>query len=164
LDDYNCAICSSGVEETCMHLFFECPLSITCWKYIGIHWNLDLPHLEILGEASSGKFLSLRVGPRNRLIFDAITVLLLVGKKASRMKLAWFTSRPNLALQACHMSNGGSRWEQAAHPAQPPSGAAAPPEGEGRARWGRPPAATDIHIRRITNKGKGIGIGSVHIR
>jgi hypothetical protein len=28
LEDYNCAISNSGTEETCMHLFFECPFII----------------------------------------------------------------------------------------------------------------------------------------
>jgi hypothetical protein len=51
LDDYNCAICNSNVEETCMHLFFECPFSLSCWNHIGIHWDFSLPPLDMLIEA-----------------------------------------------------------------------------------------------------------------
>jgi hypothetical protein len=37
LEDYNCAICNRGTEETSFHLFFECPFRSSCWNYLGIH-------------------------------------------------------------------------------------------------------------------------------
>lgn len=30
---------------------FECPFDLACWNYIGIHWNLDLPPLDMIIEA-----------------------------------------------------------------------------------------------------------------
>jgi len=37
LEDYNCAICNRGTEETIFHLFFEFPFRSSCWNYLGIH-------------------------------------------------------------------------------------------------------------------------------
>lgn len=51
LEYYSCAICNLGVDETCMHLFFECPFSSSCWNSIGIHWNLNLPCLDMVLQA-----------------------------------------------------------------------------------------------------------------
>ena len=48
LDDYNCVMCNSGTEETCFHLFFECPFSQECWDRIPINWNLNLPPLDMI--------------------------------------------------------------------------------------------------------------------
>jgi len=53
LDDHNCAICNTNIEETCMNLFFECPFNLSCWNRIGIHWDLSLPPLDMLIEAST---------------------------------------------------------------------------------------------------------------
>ena len=51
MEDYYCPICSSGLEETCMHLFFECTFSQDCWAYLGMFWNLNLPPLDMMIEA-----------------------------------------------------------------------------------------------------------------
>ncbi|TVU27564.1 hypothetical protein EJB05_19054, partial [Eragrostis curvula] len=39
---YNCVMCNRAVEETAVHLFFECPYSVSCWFSIGILWDEDL--------------------------------------------------------------------------------------------------------------------------
>lgn len=36
LDDYNCAICSIGTEETLIHLFLDCPFAMSCWSTLGL--------------------------------------------------------------------------------------------------------------------------------
>jgi hypothetical protein len=46
LDDYTCALCNSGVQESAFHLFFECPFSQSCWSYLNVHWDLALQPLE----------------------------------------------------------------------------------------------------------------------
>ena len=51
LEDYSCAIGNSGTEETCMHLFFECPFIIACWNSLDIHWNLNIPPMDMVIEA-----------------------------------------------------------------------------------------------------------------
>jgi len=51
LEDYSCAIGNSGTEETCMHLFFECPFIIASWNYLDIHWNLNIPPMDMVIEA-----------------------------------------------------------------------------------------------------------------
>jgi hypothetical protein len=48
LDDYKCAICSLGIEETSFHLFFQCPFSSSCWNYLAIQCNLNLPPLDMV--------------------------------------------------------------------------------------------------------------------
>lgn len=51
LDDYSCIFCNSGAEETCFHLFFECPFSNTCWQSISINWNMNLQPLDMVIDA-----------------------------------------------------------------------------------------------------------------
>lgn len=81
LDDYNCAICNASIEETSMHLFFECPFSLSCWSSIGIIWDLSLPPLDMIIEArtnfGSSIFREIVIAAcwaiwnsRNGLIFD----------------------------------------------------------------------------------------------
>lgn len=48
LEDYSCVLCNSGMEETLLHLFFECPFSTTCWQSISIHWGLNLQPLDMV--------------------------------------------------------------------------------------------------------------------
>jgi hypothetical protein len=31
LDDYNCVFYHLGVEESLIHLFLDCPFSVSCW-------------------------------------------------------------------------------------------------------------------------------------
>lgn len=51
LSDYSCVLCPNGVEETCFHLFFECPFSLNCWNLININWNFNLQPLDMLIQA-----------------------------------------------------------------------------------------------------------------
>ena len=51
LDDYSCVLCPNGPEETCFHLFFECPFSADCWNSINIHWNFNLQPLDMIIQA-----------------------------------------------------------------------------------------------------------------
>jgi len=51
LDEYNCVLCSTGEEETCFHLFFQCPFSQTCWSTIPINWNLSMQPLDMVIQA-----------------------------------------------------------------------------------------------------------------
>jgi hypothetical protein len=53
LDDYTCALCSTNLEETSLHHFFQCPLSKDCWDSIAIHWELSLPPLDMIITARS---------------------------------------------------------------------------------------------------------------
>ena len=80
LDDYTCALCSSGYEETCFHLFFECPFSKICWQSLSIDWNLQIPPLDMVIEArnafGSSVFIEIVITAcwiiwttRNRVIF-----------------------------------------------------------------------------------------------
>ncbi|KAG8087653.1 hypothetical protein GUJ93_ZPchr0010g8581 [Zizania palustris] len=38
-----CCLCNSGVEESSMHLFFECPFSSQCWGFLHICWDAVAP-------------------------------------------------------------------------------------------------------------------------
>jgi hypothetical protein len=53
LEDYSCALCDLGCEETCFHLFFECPFSRDCWATIPITWNQHVNPLEMILQARS---------------------------------------------------------------------------------------------------------------
>lgn len=44
-------ICSCGVEQKSFHLFFACPFSISCWNYLSIRWDLNLPPLDMMIQA-----------------------------------------------------------------------------------------------------------------
>lgn len=34
LDDYNCALCAEAMEETSIHLFWDCQFAWNCWNRI----------------------------------------------------------------------------------------------------------------------------------
>lgn len=51
LDDYTCVLCDSNIEETSLHLFFQCTFSKECWETISIHWNLELSPLDMILKA-----------------------------------------------------------------------------------------------------------------
>jgi len=84
-----------------MHLFFECPFNTACWNFVGIHRNFELPCLDMVLQAARSDFgrsffreiLITACGPSGPQGTDSSSmpspVLLSVGKKASRMKLAW---------------------------------------------------------------------------
>ena len=51
LDSYNYVLCNLNCEETCFHLFFECPFSRDCWSTIPINWNLNVSALDMIIQA-----------------------------------------------------------------------------------------------------------------
>ncbi|KAG0529488.1 hypothetical protein BDA96_05G102700 [Sorghum bicolor] len=66
------------------HLFFICPFSQACWNFVGITWNLNLPHLGMIIDTriSFGNpvFMEVLITAcrsiwchRNNLIFDGKT-------------------------------------------------------------------------------------------
>ena len=48
LEDYGCAVCRTGLEETVEHLFLKCPFSIQCWASLNLNSPINLQHLQIL--------------------------------------------------------------------------------------------------------------------
>uniref|UniRef100_A0A8R7U6Y7 Reverse transcriptase zinc-binding domain-containing protein n=1 Tax=Triticum urartu TaxID=4572 RepID=A0A8R7U6Y7_TRIUA len=34
LSSYDCALCNDSTEETCHHLFWDCPFALHCWNII----------------------------------------------------------------------------------------------------------------------------------
>ena len=49
LEDYGCAVCRTGLEETVEHLFLKCPFAIQCWASLNVNSAMNLEHLQILG-------------------------------------------------------------------------------------------------------------------
>ena len=49
LEDYECAVCGTGLEETVEHLFLKCPFAIQCWASLNVNSAMNLEHLQILG-------------------------------------------------------------------------------------------------------------------
>jgi len=39
--DEGCGLCLDNLEETVMHLFFDCSTSITRWFCLGFVWNIQ---------------------------------------------------------------------------------------------------------------------------
>ncbi|KAF8655447.1 hypothetical protein HU200_061195 [Digitaria exilis] len=37
VDDYNCVLCSSSIEESRDHLFFDCAFVQSCWQLLNLH-------------------------------------------------------------------------------------------------------------------------------
>ena len=48
LEDYGCAVCRTGLEETVEHLFLKCPIAIQCWASLNLNSPINLEHLQIL--------------------------------------------------------------------------------------------------------------------
>ena len=48
LEDYGCAVCGTGLEETVEHLFLKCPFTIQCWGSLNLNSVINLQHLQIL--------------------------------------------------------------------------------------------------------------------
>lgn len=51
LDDYTCVLCHSNQDETMMHLFFQCPFSQWCWRFLNIDWNTQATANDMLLQA-----------------------------------------------------------------------------------------------------------------
>jgi hypothetical protein len=48
LPDYNCVLYSLGVEESLIHLLFECSFSKCCWSLLNIQWDTSLSSQDML--------------------------------------------------------------------------------------------------------------------
>jgi len=48
LDDFGCAICQSGMEETVEHLFLKCSFAFQCWHKLGPNCNLNIEPFQLL--------------------------------------------------------------------------------------------------------------------
>jgi hypothetical protein len=57
LDDYNCPMCNSSVEETSEHLFLSCPFATWCWRFIYVSWDMSVNIFDriVEGRRSFGK-------------------------------------------------------------------------------------------------------------
>lgn len=51
LDNYHCVLCHLRCEETCFHLFFDCPFSRDCWSTMSINWDTNLSPLDMMIQA-----------------------------------------------------------------------------------------------------------------
>lgn len=111
LDSYDCVLCTHSVEETLMHLMFECPFSASCWAYLRIHWNVALMPDAMLSQArrnfNSKIFREvLIVGcwtiwcHKNRIIFDNMGVDLGRWKHSFKdeLKLVSLRAKPEIKL------------------------------------------------------------------
>jgi hypothetical protein len=52
-NNYNRVLCPNGREETTFHLFFTCPFSLDCWRYLNIEWNYNTDFYTMMDEAKS---------------------------------------------------------------------------------------------------------------
>ena len=98
LEDYSCVLCHNGPEETCFHLFFECPFSSDCWNSINIHRNFNLQPLDMIIQAridfNSHIFREIFITScwvlwkaRNGIIFDNQTATLLEWRASLKEEL-----------------------------------------------------------------------------
>jgi hypothetical protein len=83
-------MCTSGVVEDMVHLFFSCPFAKSCWNLLGINWDEDLEFLQMIQSAYHAlnrPFFVEVIGTvcwqiwssRNAHIFDNIAISLNVG-------------------------------------------------------------------------------------
>jgi hypothetical protein len=47
-EGYLCALCPDLIQETSLHLFFECTSSAARWYATGIQWNLQINVTQML--------------------------------------------------------------------------------------------------------------------
>ncbi|KAG8044430.1 hypothetical protein GUJ93_ZPchr0239g7020 [Zizania palustris] len=91
-----CCLCTLRVEESTVHLFFDCPFSRSCWTLLGIHWspNGSIPErLEALKATFRRSFFMdvIVMGAwtiwltRNRSVFDGIAPLFPLGSCVSSL-------------------------------------------------------------------------------
>lgn len=104
LDDHSCVLCSSGDEETLMHLFFYCSFSQSCCATLGISWVLSLPPLHMIIQARQdfGRSIFREIiivaswciwCHRNSIIFDNGSISLARWKEEFRNELALVSLR-----------------------------------------------------------------------
>ena len=111
LDCYNCVLCNLDCEETCFHLFFECPFSRDCWSTIPINWNLNLNPLDMILQArenfGDAIFREIVItacwtiwNTRNGVIFDNGQVNINLWKRHFKHELGLVCARAKRARQA----------------------------------------------------------------
>lgn len=47
-DGPSCKMCTSGVLEDMVHMFFSCPFAKSCWNLLGVSWDEDLEFLQMI--------------------------------------------------------------------------------------------------------------------
>ncbi len=55
----SCVLCSTGMRETTLHLFFQCPFSSECWAQFGVIWDSSLSFGEMLFAAKNSYVFTL---------------------------------------------------------------------------------------------------------
>jgi hypothetical protein len=48
LEDYGCAICGTGIEESVEHLFLKCTFAVQCWNFIRLNSARNREPLQLL--------------------------------------------------------------------------------------------------------------------
>lgn len=83
LESYNCVLCLQNTEETCQHLFLQCPFAVQCWQLINADPspNDDFPEVvSYIKDRLQSQFFMTAVilmcwaiwKSRNNMIFDGI--------------------------------------------------------------------------------------------
>ena len=48
LEDYGCAICATGIEESVEHLFLRCLFAVQCWRTLGLNSTRNIEPLLLM--------------------------------------------------------------------------------------------------------------------
>jgi hypothetical protein len=83
LDSFDCVFCVNSVEETCQHLFLQCPFASQCWPIIQIEAPISTMFPEastqIKDQMQSQFFMATTIlmcwsiwTARNKLIFEGV--------------------------------------------------------------------------------------------
>jgi len=102
LEDYNCVLCNSRMEETLMHLLLQCPFATQCWAWINVQVPNDLEAFQVLqsfrNQLSVSFFMEIIIlmcwviwKARNDLIFRQINPLILNSKEDFRREIGVFS-------------------------------------------------------------------------
>lgn len=93
LDSYNCVFCVSVAEETCQHLFLQCPFARHCWHSI----QVETPIATSFPEAA----VQIKDQLRSR-FFMATLILMAWSIWTVRNKLIFKGIQPSIeAVKAC---------------------------------------------------------------
>lgn len=111
LDDYTCVLCASNIDETLLHLFFDCSFSRQVWHLLGINWDTILEPNEMLlqGRQSFGSKIFREVimvavwsiwCHRNRIIFNQATTCIVRWKTffKEEMELVMLKVKPTVKV------------------------------------------------------------------
>lgn len=103
-DGPSCKMCTSGVLEDMVHMFFSCPFAKSCRNLLGVSWDEDLEFLQMIQSAYhvfNRPFFVEVIGTaywqiwssRNALIFDNIAISLNRWKSAFKENFALLMQR-----------------------------------------------------------------------